>query len=134
MASIRGGGATPFAKYIQVTSPTLPPGMVLADTPGFGAAEDSGEPGSHENALKAYLVDQVSQVFWVVLAEQFIGRREVGFYEKFLMEKCNDIVVTGSEDLNTNDKARFRQRLIRNASPAVTPIPFCFRVDGLPRA
>ncbi len=110
LASAQGDELNTAAKYIQVTTPHIPEGMVLADTPGFGAVEDSGETGSHEESLKQYLTHQVSQVFWVVLAEQGIGRREVGFYDKFLMQKCNDIVVTGSEDWDAKERARFRQR------------------------
>ena len=46
-ASSQGGSSGSAIKYIQVTTPGLPAGMVLADMPGFGAAEDSGETGKH---------------------------------------------------------------------------------------
>jgi GTP-binding protein EngB required for normal cell division len=130
LASTQGEGANPFARYIQVTSPKIPAGMVLADTPGFGAVEASGEIGSHEEALKNYLAHQASQVFWIVLAEQGIGRREAGFYEKFLMEKCNDIVVTGSEGWDVGERARFRQRFFGTLRQPLLRFHFASGKDG----
>jgi septin family protein len=54
-------------------------GLVIADTPGFGAAQTDGAGGSHEQALRRYLEKNVAQVFWVVLAEQGITKREIEF-------------------------------------------------------
>ena len=52
----------------------------------------------------------VTQVFWVVLAEQGIGRREVEFRDRFFAEVCDDLVVTGCEDWDVDDRGRFRRR------------------------
>lgn len=88
----------------------LASGLVIADTPGFGAAQPGSAEGSHEIALKEYLHEEVSQVFWVVLAEQGIGKREKAFHEKFLSEICDDILVTGCEGWDLRDCDRFRGR------------------------
>lgn len=109
-ASEQGGGVRTATKYIQVELPIFPDGLLLADTPGFGAVEDSSSPGGHEEALKSYLTQEVAQAFWVVRAEAGIGQREFSFYEKFLFEKCNDVIVTGCEGWDATDRLRFQQR------------------------
>ncbi len=95
---------------VYVPHPLLESGLVIADTPGFGAAQLGGADGSHEEALKGYLHQEVTQVFWVVLADQGIGRREKEFHDHFFSEVCDDIVVTGSEDWEQPDRERFRRR------------------------
>jgi GTP-binding protein EngB required for normal cell division len=94
-------------------------GLVIADTPGFGAAQTDGAEGSHQEALTRYLERDVAQVLWVVLAEQGITRGEADFHRKFFSSSCHDIIVTGSEDYSDNDKARFRKRF----SPLFESIP-----------
>jgi len=95
---------------VHVTHPLLESGLVLADTPGFGAAQVGDATGGHEDALKQYLRHDVSQVFWVVLADQGIGLREKQFHEAFFAEICDDIVVTGCEEWDQHDRERFRRR------------------------
>ena len=95
---------------VESPIPLLTNGLVIADTPGFGAAQSAGAAGSHEAALKKYLQNDVSQVFWVVLAEQGIGKREKSFHDAFFGEVCDDIVVTGCDDWEAHDKERFRRR------------------------
>ena len=90
--------------------PLLLGGLVLADTPGFGAAQVGQAQGSHDLVVRQYLQDDVSQVFWIVLAEQGIGRREKLFYDESFAELCDDVVVTGCEDWSTKDRDRFRRR------------------------
>lgn len=87
-------------------------GLVIADTPGFGAAQTDGAEGAHEEALKRYLEKDVAQIFWIVLAEQGITKREIGFYKNVLGVRCSDVVVTGSEDYVKEDQDRFRKRFI----------------------
>jgi GTP-binding protein EngB required for normal cell division len=94
---------------VEVPMPLLKSGLVLADTPGFGAAQVGQADGSHDMAVKQYLLDDVSQVFWIVLAEQGIGKREKVFYDKFFADVCDDVVVTGSEDWSAMDRDRFRR-------------------------
>ena len=100
------------SQMIQRPSKLLQNGMVLGDTPGFGAAQLGDASGSHEAALKTYIQDNVSRVFWVVMADQGIGATEVKFYEKFFMPLCSDIIVTGSEDWTPKEQKRFRDRFL----------------------
>jgi GTP-binding protein EngB required for normal cell division len=96
--------------FVEAPIPLLCNGLIIADTPGFGAAQVGDAAGSHETALKSYLKNEIAQVFWVVLAEQGIGKREMSFCDAFFAEVCDDIVVTGSEDWEPNDRERFRHR------------------------
>jgi GTP-binding protein EngB required for normal cell division len=85
-------------------------GLLIADTPGFGAAQTNEAEGSHQEALKRYLERDVAQVLWVVLAEQGITKSEADFHGTFFSSICHDIIVTGSEDYSDQDKSRFRKR------------------------
>ncbi len=93
---------------VHLPHPLLQGDMVLADTPGFGAAQAGGDAGSHEQALRQYLQDDVSQVFWVVLADQGIGKREIDFHNDWFKDICDDVVVTGCEDWTDQDRQRYR--------------------------
>lgn len=96
---------------VQVPLSLLETGLVIADTPGFGAAQsEPGCEGTHEESLRRYLVTEVSQVLWVVLAEAGIGKREQLFHEEFLAAVCDDVVVTGCDDWSEGDQQRFRRR------------------------
>lgn len=94
---------------VEIPVQLLEEGLVIADTPGFGALQSAEAGGSHEVSLKRYLQEEVAQVFWVVLADQGIGKREKLFHERFFGEVCDDIVVTGSEDWEPSDKERFKK-------------------------
>lgn len=99
-------------KKVVVRAPAelLTDGLVLADTPGFGAAQVGNADQGHEGALKDYLKREVSQVFWVVLAEQGIGKAEMAFHDEHLASVCHDILVTGAEDWEAHDRERFEAR------------------------
>lgn len=113
---------------VQAPLPLLENGLVIADTPGFGAAQTEEATGSHEAALKSYLQDQVSQVFWVVLADQGIGQREKSFHDSFFAQICDDVVATGCEDWENQDRERFRRRF---ADLFGTHLPRFHFVSGL---
>lgn len=100
------------ARRVQVTAPIglLAQGLVIADTPGFGAAQSGEAAGSHEQALKSYLLDDVSQVFWVIRAEQGITRREMEFHDNWLSGICDDVIATGCEDWSADEQRRFSDR------------------------
>uniref|UniRef100_A0A7C4LPX3 Dynamin N-terminal domain-containing protein n=1 Tax=Schlesneria paludicola TaxID=360056 RepID=A0A7C4LPX3_9PLAN len=101
-------------------------GLVIADTPGFGAAQADEQPETHDEVLTDYLKNNTAQVFWVVLADQGIGKREKAFYDRFLADVCDDIVVTGCEDWEPDERQRFRRRF----APLFTSPQFHF-VSGL---
>lgn len=95
---------------VAAPHPLLAGGLVIADTPGFGAAQTTDALGSHEESLRNYLRQDVTQVFWVVLAEQSIGKREKEFHKQFFADICDDVLVTGSEDWSPEERKRFQRR------------------------
>ncbi|WP_425619167.1 dynamin family protein [Anatilimnocola sp. NA78] len=111
LASWSAQGANMRSKLsVHLPHPLLAEGLVLADTPGFGAAQFDQELGSHDSAVQRYLQEQVSQVFWVVLGEQGIGQREIKFRDQYFADHCDDLIVTLGEEWSASDKARFRDR------------------------
>lgn len=116
---------------VSLPHPLLANGLVISDTPGFGVAQVEGAPESQEESLKEYLRREVSQVFWVVLAEQGIGSREKRFHADFFSEVCDDVVVTGCDDWNNNDCARFRKRFARRFGNRFPRFHFVSGLQGL---
>ncbi len=113
LADSDGSQASESIRRVSVSAPLAllrDNSLVVADTPGFGAAQLDDAEGSHEAALKRYLEKNVAQVFWIVLAEQGITKREIDFYKNVFGTRCHDIVVTGSEDYGPVDQDRFRKR------------------------
>jgi len=109
MVSHNEGGDRGWTR-IEVTLPAeiLSDGLILADTPGFGAA---GDEGLQDNETIAhFLKNDVAQVFWVVMADQGIGRQELGFYQQYLVDRCDDLIVTNAEDWQHEDRTRWKQR------------------------
>lgn len=95
---------------VQVPADILSERLVIADTPGFGAAQLGGAAGTHDETLRKYIVEAAAQVLWVVLAEQGIGESELTFFNDFLCNNCEDIVVTGSDGWPAEDRQRFQSR------------------------
>lgn len=114
------------SRVLQIT------GVTIADTPGFGAASLGDASAVHESGLRHYLLNEATQVFWVVLAEQGIGRIEQDYYSTFFADICDDIIVTGSEDWSDEDKLRFQQRFERviRSRTALTRRPGFVFVSG----
>jgi len=94
---------------VQVPNPLLEDKLTLVDTPGFGAAQAGEAAGSHEEALREYLRQEVAQVFWIVRADVGIGKKELDFYHHWFADNCDDLVVTGCEDWDPADRERFRR-------------------------
>jgi len=107
-ATEEGPHATSEIKKVSASVPSdiLQGGLVIADTPGFGAAQVGMDEGLHESILLNFLPN-IHQLFWVVLFEQGITSREAEFYAKHLKGNCADIIVTGSEETTINDQRRF---------------------------
>jgi GTP-binding protein EngB required for normal cell division len=116
---------------VEAPIPLLTNGLVIADTPGFGAAQIAEAAGSHEAALKKYLQDDVSQVFWVVLAEQGIGKREKSFHDAFFGEVCDDVIVTGCDDWEAHDKERFQRRFAETFQSRMPRFHFVSGLQGM---
>lgn len=98
---------------VELPHRLLQRGLVLADTPGFGAVQLDTAAGDHEQALREYLVNNVAQLYWVTLAEQSIGNRELQFYQLQLADLCRDLVVTGCDDWSDADQARFHRKHVK---------------------
>lgn len=112
LANDKGAQQSRAIRRIVATLPAdiLQGGLVIADTPGLGAAQTGDAAGSHDEALKNFLEVQADQVFLVVLADQTIGKKEYELYRDLLRYKCEDIVVTGSEGWSREDRERFVKR------------------------
>lgn len=123
----------PAVRRVEVELPhaLLSHGLVIADTPGFGAAQSGTAAGTHEESLRQYLQRQASQIFWVVLADQGIGKREMDFHQQFLADVCDDVVVTGSEDWDANDKERYRRRFRGHFRQRIPQFHFVSGLRGL---
>ena len=125
LADNNGAQSSESIRRVSVTAPLAllrNNGLVIADTPGFGAAQTDGAEGSHEEALRRYLKKDVAQVFWVVLAEQGITKREIEFQKSVFGTRCQDVIVTGSEDYDAADRDRFRKKF----APLLDSIPPTF--------
>lgn len=97
---------------VEVSGPILllADGLIIADTPGFGAGQVGDAIGTHEHALKEYLEAEVSQVLWIIRVEVGIGATEMKFYNERISGICDDLLVTGCEDWSDLDRQRFKRR------------------------
>jgi GTP-binding protein EngB required for normal cell division len=104
---------------IEVTmpSPILSGGLILTDTPGFGAASEGGR--ADDETLLNFLTKDVSQIFWVVMADSPPGNKEMDFYERYLSERCDDLLVTNSEEFDEADRQRWRKRYSSRLRPSI---------------
>ena len=116
---------------VQLPIPLLQQGLVIADTPGFGAAQPGDGPKTHEDALQQYLKTDVSQVFWVVWADQGISQREQTSYNRNFARVCDDIVVNVSEDWDLSDRLRFQRRFSKLFEKRLPAFHFVSGLKGL---
>ncbi|MEX2217065.1 MAG: dynamin family protein [Phycisphaeraceae bacterium] len=133
LADDSGDAASSEIRKVVVEAPLslLSNGLIVADTPGFGAAQSADAESSHERSLKEYLNDDVSQVFWIVLADQGIGKREMHFHNAFFGQVCDDVVVTGCEDWEGDDRERFRRRFCSHFGNRIPRFHFVSGLQGL---
>jgi GTP-binding protein EngB required for normal cell division len=124
-------GSTVNRVAIELPCPLLAGDLVIADTPGFGAAQLGDSAGAHELAVKEYLQKEVSQVFWVVLADQGIGQREISFHNEWFSQICDDLLVTGSEDWSQEDRVRYRRRFSSRFSERAPRFHFVSGLQGV---
>lgn len=102
-----GGAQDTSALYAKMPSDLLKTGLVIADTPGFGAATSAGG-GSHEASVREYL-PHADYVFWVISSNQGITRNELDFYRKFLDGHCENIVVNCFSEYSDDEKRDFER-------------------------
>ncbi len=91
--------------YAKMPSELLKDGLVIADTPGLGAATAAGG-ASHYASLLDYL-PQVDYIFWVIKSLQGITKVELDFYNKFLQGRCDNIVVNCFEEFSLEEQKEF---------------------------
>jgi len=123
LAAGQGAVAPQGISRVEVSGPIplLAHGLIIADTPGFGAGQIGEAAGSHENTLKEYLAKEISQVFWIIRAEQGITAREMKFHDEWISGVCDDILVTGCEDWSNQDRQRFSRRFSETFKNRLAP-------------
>lgn len=113
-----GGVQDTSTLYARMPADLLKTGLVIADTPGFGAAVSAGGD-SHQVNVKAYL-PHVDYVFWVISSRQGITQRELDFYRQFLDGHCGDVIVNCFDEYSAEEKREFE---------SVNGKPLCIRVN-----
>ena len=110
-ASETGDLAQRGVKKMTVRLPfnILKDGLVIVDTPGFGAAQLGDRKGEHERVLLEYL-PKADQVFWIISSEQGITANEMAFHEHYMKDVCDDVIVNLFDEYSDNDIKRFLGR------------------------
>ena len=103
-----GGAQDTSRLYAKMPSGLLKSGLVVADTPGFGAALSAGG-ASHEANVKEYL-PHADYVFWVISSMQGVTANEMAFYKKFLDGHCENMVVNCFRELSEEEKREFKRQ------------------------
>lgn len=92
---------------VWIPSELLSKGLVIADTPGFGAVHDHHTDRNHEEILLNY-IPRFKNIYWVINKDQGITAKEHEFYKTYLKDQCDNLVVTACEDLEEDDRERFK--------------------------
>ncbi|MEI8045084.1 MAG: dynamin family protein [Verrucomicrobiota bacterium] len=104
------GHSIPDRITILTPSEFLRDGLILVDTPGFGAALSAAAKDAHDAVLKSYLETEAAQVFLVVNAKRGLTHVEKQFWQEHLVDRCDDIVVTRSDYFHKPEsKQEFKQ-------------------------
>ncbi len=91
--------------YAMMPSELLQNGLVIADTPGFGAATAAGGD-NHGDRLREYL-PHADYIFWVIKSLQGITRSELDFYDRFLRGRCENIIVNCYDQYSPEERNEF---------------------------
>lgn len=121
-----GGGSEWSRVHTYLPADILKNGLIIVDTPGFGAA---GEFGAHDDKTVAeFLQKEVAQIFWIGCTESGgISSRELQFYEKFLKWRCDDLILTNGDDWDESDRRDF---IKKDMSPYVSKFMKFYFVNG----
>lgn len=100
-------GGTADSRFLcaRIPAPILRDGLVIADTPGFGAAGAAGGE-EHGGRLAGYL-PEADSVFWVIKSLQGVTRVEKDFFDEFLVDRCHDIVVNCFDTFSEAERNEF---------------------------
>jgi GTP-binding protein EngB required for normal cell division len=93
----------------------LTPGLILVDTPGWGAAKTGDDGSAHHVALQRYLKEHEdsTQIVWTLYAPNYASNGEKDFFEAHIGSKCCEIVLTEAREVLGDSgalRARFRDR------------------------
>ena len=80
------------------TKPYLKGGLIIVDTPGFGASDGSDSNALHDVILLSYLKKRQDnlRVFWIV--KDNINKSALDFFKSHLNTFCTDLVVNLTDD------------------------------------
>ncbi|MGN0884603.1 MAG: dynamin family protein [Candidatus Spyradosoma sp.] len=97
---------------VSLPSSVLKSGLVLVDTPGFGAAGTEGS--ADEKLVKKFLRDEVTQIFWVASTRGggVFEENALEFYDRFLKLRCDDLIMNSGGKWNEEAKKKFLRRYI----------------------
>jgi len=102
--------AAESTKWVTVSGPVplLKDGLVMADTPGFGAAQIGEEDGSHQKRLEDFIRNKIDRIYFCIAAGDTwaISDTEKQFYQMF-SELCGHVVVTKWEG-SESEKEKYR--------------------------
>lgn len=102
-----GSGSSADILYAGIPSEILQEGLIIADTPGFGAARVA-EGELHRRLLNAYL-PRADRIFWVIQSQQGVSKVENDFFSEFLAVKCRDVIVNCYDPFTESEKMKFIQ-------------------------
>jgi GTP-binding protein EngB required for normal cell division len=90
---------------------SLSKNVVIVDTPGFGATEGHDNEGLHDEQLLKYIetTNNLKRIFWIVKGDT-IDKNGVDFFEKYLSNKCTDLIVNMTSDMNAEEIERYEKR------------------------
>lgn len=91
--------------YAKMPSELLQEGLTITDTPGFGAAT-TAEGDVHGDSLLQYL-PSADYIFWVIKSLQGVTKVELDFYNNFLKERCEDVVVNCYDEYSAEERKEF---------------------------
>ncbi len=104
---------------VRLKAKILEDGLVVADTPGFGAVQDGERKEAHGKSLFEYL-PKANQVFWIISSEQGITAKEMDFHDNYLKDTCDNVIVNIFDDeYSEDDKKRFLGRYAHHVNFAV---------------
>lgn len=92
---------------------SLKAGLILADTPGFGAAQE-GENSTHQQQLEKFITEQkINDIYFCVASGDnwAVTPDEKKFYEK-IAHRCSHVMITKWEG-GEEDKKAYRDRYQR---------------------
>ncbi len=112
--------ATQLVKVkVKCPVPLLRNGLVMADTPGFGAAQTGEDNGMHQRILENFIQEKIDRIYFCIAAGETWSLSDVekAFYQK-IAHLCSHVIVTKWEG-NEPEKEQYRSHY-KNIFPSAT--------------